>query len=73
MFLRNGGREGGTGCTSETRRPVGRPPKEKGMRPILCVPKKMMAGKGAIEARQRPEIQVEDPKGEGDETSALCT
>jgi hypothetical protein len=30
----------------------------------------MMAGKGALEAGQRPENQVEDPEGEGDETCA---
>ncbi len=30
-----------------------------------------MAGKGALEAGQRPEHQVEDPEEDGDETSAL--
>ncbi len=33
----------------------------------------MVAGKGALEAGQRPEKHVEDPEGEGDETSALFT
>ncbi len=33
----------------------------------------MVAWKRALEAGQRPENQVEDPKGEWDETSALFT
>ncbi len=33
----------------------------------------MVAGKGALEAGQRPENPVEDPEGERDETSALLT
>ncbi len=48
-------------------------PKEKGMRPVPCLPEKMVAGKGALEAGQRPQYQVEDPEEKGEETSALFT